>query len=1029
MSNNLFIGLGGQGVMSIAALRRLSITRAPQYKELTNPDDGNPKSKFDYLIIDSNIPDVTGMWRSMGKDVSLTPSQILNITSSNLPPLSTLAASTHIQPWLDGVGFVKEALAGDTAIDGAGQMRRFGRLLGAANGSHIVQAIDSAVGRFGDGAGAVQASCSFHIFATLGGGTGSGTIVDVVSYIRDRFKEKKNYPIYLYLYIAGEHAKNPRKTEFFYPNQYAALRDLNAINVGKYEPDLALLAEQKKTLSKADGVNGINQIIISCDVAGASTAVELEAQIRHMAEICFNRVYAMDSGELNIQMKNSISGEDVVVSSPWEPSFTCSERSYRFSVSCVKRWKVPVEECKENLYYFTYAQLLNRWLYQHWVAGEGYCKCSEVTIGQADALYKIITAGTGANSSVTDKNKYEKNIEIALKKMMDKYKSKGWKGSALDELVREFEDILDNGSMPQAEDQPILPSLKDFLKGQEQQVATLCENIKDSLLTLSAEAISKSGLVDMANSLAQAKKDFDKKIDEEKSRLDLALDRQKKLKKSLDRRNNEQWVKITTLSSVVGKTSSLLSAHGEDCLALFKSKLESGMREVTFKLYEAVSLMLGRLVGHADQTVKDFSKWEEEISKSLEISNNTLQNLKNDVFVKYEFNYQDLTNIHKEILNTRRELDSEMTSFDTQWKALAKNMYEAVSNVNALINLRHTLEDAEMGGKSIWDAAVRLHDLAIENNIKLRKHPVLYGSLVDRLEARHIDNPQMLQSDIRTFMAAVVSSSAITSSPGIKTGIPTPPPFGCMSLGIPQDGNFRAELETLFSAARPNDLNIQPGNYASYKSSYQYEICLMYMQYWMPARFVNAVEYLAKTYNTLDPVKNAKTKYFVNIDPSGERDMRPQLTYDPGEEQKGFALGAYWQAHLLTCGDPDNTCIITHRENQLGQDMIVKNVYTEGHMGTEPRILNQLADGLYRTEEEYLNNVSLEDTIEIKALVQQALMRIASLDETKRFVQARELQDKARHLVESAPDEPSKIQAQKGYNNLHDALKKLNLVP
>lgn len=1028
MSNNLFIGLGGQGVKSIAALRRLSVTRAPQFKELTNPDDGNPKSKFDYLIIDSNIPKEAGMWRSMGKEVGLMPSQIVDITSSNLPPLPTLAASTHVQPWLDGVGFVREALAGNTAIDGAGQMRRFGRLLGAANGSHIVQAIDGAVARFGDGAGAVQASCSFHIFATLGGGTGSGTIVDVVSYIRDRFKNKKNYPIYLYLYIAGEHAKNPRKTEFFYPNQYAALRDLNAINVGKYEPDLALLAEQRRTLSRADGVNGINQVVISCDVAGANINVELDAQIRHMAEICFNRVYAMDSEEFDDRMRDSISGEDVVVHNPWEPSLICPERSYRFSVSCVKRWKVPVEECKENLYYFTYAQLLNRWLYQHWVTGSGYCKRSEVTGRQADALYKIITTGTGADSYAIDKRKYEKDVEIAFKKIMDKYKRRGWKESVLDELVRELDVILDHGTTLQTEGQPALPSLKDFLTAQEQQIATLCDRIKDSLLELSSSAIVKSGLVDMAKSLTQAKDDFNKKVEEEKERLDLALDRQQKLKNSLDRRNSEQWIKITTLSSVVGKTSSLLSAHGEDCLALFKSKLESGMRGVTFKLYEAVSQMLNRLVEYANQTVDEFSAWEVKISERLKASKNALQNLKDDVFVKYEFNYQDLTNIHQEILNARGKLDSEMVSFDAQWSALAKNMYEVVSNANALINLRNALEDAKMDGKSIWDAAVRLHDLAIENNIKLKNQPVLYGSLVDRLEDRYRANPQMLQSDIKTFMAAVVSSSAITSSLGIQTGIPTPPPLGCMSLGIPDDGNFRAKLEILFRVAKPNNLNIQD-NYATYKSCYQYEICLMYMQYWMPARFVNAVKYLAETYNTLDPVTNAKAKYFVNIDSSGERDMRPQLTYDPGEEQKGFALGTYWQAHLLTCGDPNNTCIITHRENQLGQDIIVRNVYIEGHMGTETRILNQLVDGLYRTEEEYLNNVSMEDTIEIKALVQQALIRIASQDETKRFVQARELLDKARGLVESAPDEPSKIQSEKGYNNLHDALKNLNLVP
>lgn len=1012
--NHLFIGLGGQGVKSIAALRRLSITRKVQFKELgiNDPDNKTPTSQFDYLIIDSNIPNTPKLWESMGEDVSLAQRQIVDIARhKNKTPIKILATQPNIQPWLN---YASDLLTDETVtsdVVGAAQQRRLGRLLGAAHAEEIVQAIEGAVTRFGGDTGTAELQCTFHIFASLCGGTGSGTIIDVVSFIRNRFVEKKNFPIYLYLYIAGEYAGNERETSLFYVNQYTTLRDLNAIIVGEYEPDLALLTRKKETLSKTKGENGISQIIIS-----GGNDLPLVTQIDNMAEICFNRVYATDKGALD-SIQNAFSVEDKLEECPAEPSKEHPERSYRFAVACVKRWKIPVEACKKNLFYFIYNQLLNRWLYQNWELNEGY-KRGEPSQKQTTTLLNILSQNIRNHSSEA-KNKYVSEVENAFKEILNTSKKEGWTEQGLYKLERDFNRVINDGHPSEG-----LLSLSDFVKTQAQQVDDLCETIREKILEETAKAISQDGLVDMLASLKDTKKGFDNKITEEKSRVDPEGKRQDKLKGSLDLRKQE-WEKITTISSLFNKHRFLLNVHGEDYLNFFKSKLESEMRGATFALYDAICQMLGKLITYAEETVNKFEKKSKEISNKLEKSNAALEDLKDENSVKYEFDKEDLKNMQKEILNNSDYLMSELSSFDALWESHAKNMYNATAQNGAVDNLFTALEK-NADGISIWRTAENLHQCAINNNPKLKS--VLYGSLVDRLKDRYTENSKGLTAEIVDFMDKINPSSTVTYSPGLKNNSGQQPPLACMGLGFPTGNDFRTELINVFKDAKPNRLKISNKNYTSYESTDQYEISLLYIQYWMPVRFIDTVKYLAKEYRNLNPIKDEKAKYLANIDPRGENDMQPELTYDPAEEQKGFALDAYWQAKLLSCGDPDHTPIVTYRTDFLGQTNIVRNQFSEGYIGTDSKVLNN-QNGICKEEEQYLKEVSMDDIDEIKTLVKIALDRIRDMEEPDRFIEAEKLIKTAASLVEKTPaGSKERENAEKGYNNLVDALKKRNLV-
>ena len=136
------------------------------------------------------------------------------------------------------------------AEQGAGQLRRLGRVYFAANVTNnknnsfntvLSQVYQNVISRSHD-----NSQTTYHILAGLSGGTGSGTIVDAISLVSDFINNKGNTKdkilIYSLLPSRNEESKDP--LGFYYPNTYAALKEINAIglfsenenNPHKYNP-------------------------------------------------------------------------------------------------------------------------------------------------------------------------------------------------------------------------------------------------------------------------------------------------------------------------------------------------------------------------------------------------------------------------------------------------------------------------------------------------------------------------------------------------------------------------------------------------------------------------------------------------------------------------------------------------------------------------------------------------------------------------------------------------------------------------
>ncbi len=229
--NHILVGLGGTGGKILRAFKMRMFEEFPikaerdrlpvqlLYVDSTDemmPKDGRPRPDF----------------RVMGQDASFEGKEFLNIKAVDIAYILD-----HINSYPAIKGIVKNAQTVKTAIgslgQAAGQMRRAGRILFAANARAYVNCLTDAYGRCEQISGNANKKY-IHIFAGLCGGTGSGSIIDAIVQARKTFPDAI---ITVYAMIPERNLpKNNMDKGRYYPNGYAAINELNALQAGRFCP-------------------------------------------------------------------------------------------------------------------------------------------------------------------------------------------------------------------------------------------------------------------------------------------------------------------------------------------------------------------------------------------------------------------------------------------------------------------------------------------------------------------------------------------------------------------------------------------------------------------------------------------------------------------------------------------------------------------------------------------------------------------------------------------------------------------------
>ena len=230
-SNHILVGLGGTGGKILRAFKMR------MFEEFPTQDD-RKKQSVSLLYVDSTDEMMPkdgksrADFRVMGQDASFTRNEFLNIKEVDVEHiLEHINNYPTVKGIVDNVSSVKSAIG--SLGQAAGQKRRAGRLLFAANAIGFVNSLRDAYARCEKISGNSN-NTHIHIFAGLCGGTGSGSIVDALVQTRKAFPDAK---ISVYAMLPELNLpKSDMDQGRYYQNGYAAMAELNALQSGRWNP-------------------------------------------------------------------------------------------------------------------------------------------------------------------------------------------------------------------------------------------------------------------------------------------------------------------------------------------------------------------------------------------------------------------------------------------------------------------------------------------------------------------------------------------------------------------------------------------------------------------------------------------------------------------------------------------------------------------------------------------------------------------------------------------------------------------------
>ena len=367
---HFIIGLGGTGGRIIRALRKSIVRDFPE-------GGGRPVRKLPgggeelavplgFLYVDSNEHELFGEdgWSYLGRSVLLEDDERLHIRDGNLgAALDQLAMNPSISRWLGDQKELGRIFRSTMQTPGANQIRRWGRFLFANSAARFCARVVALNQRLGARGG--TAHNSFHICCTLAGGTGSGSVVDAVMQLRKVFGTGQGVENHIYLYCLVTEAPCTAATGNFYANQYAALKELNALVAMQWHPH-----DVTGDGARMEGLRDRFKVcFLITDKNREAVPLSLEKQEELVAEYLYNRIVVCPQ-QLNAGFVKSWTFEDVQQYSG-EPSPDV-RRSYFFGTIGVKRWAVPVGEIEEKLTYECMASVCRQMLNNRWDDNSGF---------------------------------------------------------------------------------------------------------------------------------------------------------------------------------------------------------------------------------------------------------------------------------------------------------------------------------------------------------------------------------------------------------------------------------------------------------------------------------------------------------------------------------------------------------------------------------------------------------------------------------------------------------------------------------
>lgn len=222
----VFVGLGGTGIDALLRIKNEVQTRMPLPKDDTGKIIGTSPANIGFLAIDTAKQ---AMEKSYGiAEFDKNGDEFVNISVDGLPKaISAVVEQTRtddvVWSWFD------RDINGNGGVDGANGIRQVGRFMLIQNIKEIKSKFEKTINRVLNAAkGQETTKLRIFVLTGIGGGTGSGTFIDVAYLLRKFGSEvNNNTTLFGYIFTPDLNKGKGGDQTSMYRNGFASLKELD----------------------------------------------------------------------------------------------------------------------------------------------------------------------------------------------------------------------------------------------------------------------------------------------------------------------------------------------------------------------------------------------------------------------------------------------------------------------------------------------------------------------------------------------------------------------------------------------------------------------------------------------------------------------------------------------------------------------------------------------------------------------------------------------------------------------------------
>lgn len=875
-ANHLIIGLGGTGGKIIRAFRK---TIFQEFRK-ESPDDAN----LAYLYVDSSnemmsIDDPS--WKILGTSVQLNKKSQLLIQEANLASrLENINNYPGIKPWIGSPDQWKDILGSIIGVTLGGQKRRLGRFLFACKVDAFKQQVQSLVKDLQTGG---TTDVTFHICCGLAGGTGSGSLIDAISQVRDTYPDSKRYRIVVYALLPETYPNPNWDTGNYHANGYAALLELNALSVNRFEP--TDLMGVKGRLKLMDPFNGC-YLFTNENENGLTVDVDKELP-QIIADFLYQKTIAVRnvSWDTLRRMENAENGDGTPEKAP---SGNNPERSKRFLAFGIKRLAIPEDEIGEYLTYNFARQAALQLRFNNWSDTNGFndeAKNQDFNefVKQKETQYKWALSDEHLTLSVgilpeDVNNKRWKPINNEWQDVIPNFKSlvrEKRRETWLDELAKLCEKRFDQDYRGLG----VRNLYKAKLKAKKEHVKEIRRRVEDDLFNEWKNGIKSTYdisrlLAALLDATDERLKGLDDKITQAKDNEQDAANRVKL--------NNEAWARMGIISKAIGRPDSLLDAQGETLQEqyVYRTRIEALI--FAKQLVEELMVELTDLKSEVD-------KCTSTISGAIKKYNDRIAERINDDG-SIDLREQLVRFYNPELVRTiTRNLVKDENEQRTQVNRVRLSLIGRLGD-----NPDFSIFNQRIGVTEFLDILDKESEknarIAHNNLIQNPKERLLGVSVIGKLKERYGGNSQELKSYITELVSRAGNYLTFEPSevhkigPGIPTGVQTAvSKMSVITPKAPEEADFVSRLKDVFRGSRSGEVEIIDSDVKPN------EIVLISLTNLFPLRYVRQLGFLKEKYDLKINGPNAQ-RAKLELHTEGDGSQHPKLFVPLQEEIKRDAI-------------------------------------------------------------------------------------------------------------------------------------------